>query len=56
MTLPIFTASDDPGPSFVDLLKRIRPADALPDGAALDISHATTVVAVRYDRGRPHGG
>jgi proteasome beta subunit len=52
MTLPSFTASDDPGPSFVDLLRRVRPADALPDGAAaLDISHATTVVAVRYADG-----
>jgi proteasome beta subunit len=52
MSLPIFTATEDPGPSFVELLKRVRPSDALPDGAAaLDISHATTVVAVRYADG-----
>ena len=52
MTLPFFTTADDPGPSFLDLLKRVRPADALPDGAAaLDIAHATTVVAVRYADG-----
>ncbi len=52
MTLPFFTAADDPGPSFLDLLKRVRPTDALPDGAAaLDIAHATTVVAVRYADG-----
>jgi proteasome beta subunit len=52
MTLPLFTASDDPGPSFAELLRRVRPTDALPDAsAALDISHATTVVAVRYADG-----
>ena len=52
MTLPIFTASDDPGPSFTDLLRRVRPDTPLPDGAAaLDISHATTVVAIRYADG-----
>jgi proteasome beta subunit len=52
MTLPLFTASDDPGPSFVDLLRRVRPDAALPDGAAaLDIAHATTVVAIRYADG-----
>jgi proteasome beta subunit len=51
MTLPIFTASDDPGPSFAELLRRVRPTDALPDGARLDISHATTVVAIRYADG-----
>ena len=52
MTLPIFTASDDPGPSFMDLLRRVRPDVPLPDGAAaLDISHATTVVAIRYADG-----
>jgi proteasome beta subunit len=51
MTLPIFTASDDPGPSFAELLRRVRPTAALPDGAALEISHATTVVAIRYADG-----
>jgi proteasome beta subunit len=52
MTLPIFTASDDPGPSFADLLRRVRPTDALPSGGTpLDISQATTVVAVRYADG-----
>jgi proteasome beta subunit len=52
MTLPIFTASNDPGPSFAELLKRVRPTDALPSGTpALDISHATTVVAIRYADG-----
>ena len=49
MTLPIFSASDDPGPSFADLLKRVRPADALPNGGHdLTIPHGTTVLGVRY--------
>jgi proteasome beta subunit len=52
MTLPIFSASDDPGPSFADLLKRVRPTDSLPSaGEALTITHGTTVVAIRYADG-----
>jgi proteasome beta subunit len=54
MTLPFFSASDDPGPSFAELLKRVRPVDQLPPGLtadALDLSHATTVVAIRYADG-----
>jgi proteasome beta subunit len=52
MTLPIFTASDDPGPSFADLLKRVKPADALPGGLEpLTITHGTTVLGVRYAQG-----
>jgi proteasome beta subunit len=52
MTLPFFTASDDPGPSFAELLRRVRPADALPDnGSPLQVTHATTVVAIRYADG-----
>jgi proteasome beta subunit len=52
MTLPIFSASDDPGPSFAELLKRVRPADALPTGGEpLAITHGTTVLGVRYADG-----
>ncbi len=53
MTLPIFSASDDPGPSFAELLKRVRPTDALPSlaGEPLQITHGTTVVAIRYADG-----
>jgi len=52
MTLPIFSASDDPGPSFADLLKRVRPVDALPNGGHdLTIPHGTTVLGVRYADG-----
>lgn len=49
MTLPIFTASDDPGPSFAALLHRVSPTQALPEhGDQLQVTHATTVVAIRY--------
>ena len=52
MTLPIFSASDDPGPSFAELLHRVRPTEALTGSAeALTITHGTTVVAVRYADG-----
>ena len=52
MTLPIFSASDDPGPSFAELLHRVRPTEALPGSAEpLAITHGTTVVAVRYANG-----
>ena len=54
MTLPIFRADDDPGPSFVDVLRLAgrgpRWGD-LPDGADLKVPHGTTVVAVRYADG-----
>jgi proteasome beta subunit len=52
MTLPLFSASDDPGPSFADLLKRVSPQDPLPAGAhELAITHGTTVLGVRYADG-----
>src|SRR5262249_13058151 len=55
MTLPTFSASDDPGPSFAELLKRVRPAEQLPvvqaAGPAIEITHGTTVVAIRYADG-----
>ncbi len=52
MTLPIFSASDDPGPSFAELLHRVRPHGALPEGTEpLSITHGTTVLGVRYADG-----
>ena len=54
MTLPTFRADDDPGPSFLDVLRRAGGAPRwgdLPPGAAPAISHATTVVAIRYADG-----
>ena len=54
MTLPIFSASDDPGPSFAELLRRTGSVPSAPEGNAhdrLEITHGTTVVAVRYADG-----
>ena len=53
MTLPIFSASDDPGPSFAELLRRTQsPAPSLPDIAQpLAITHGTTVLGVRFAEG-----
>ena len=54
MTLPIYRADDDPGPSFVELLHRVgmgprweHGAGPNPDQRPVSITHGTTVVAVR---------
>src|SRR5919106_662276 len=55
MTLPLFRADDDPGPSFLDVLKRSGgqplwgdlPRELQPH----EITHGTTVVAIRYADG-----
>ena len=54
--LPTFAPGLDPGSSFVDLLRRVAPHD-LPgaglehtaSGVPFEITHATTVVAIRYE-------
>src|SRR3954467_11392093 len=54
MTLPIFSASDDPGPSFAELLRRTGSPPHVSDIDMTDriqITHGTTVVAVRYADG-----
>ena len=54
MTLPIFSASDDPGPSFAELLRRTGSPPHISDADMKDriqITHGTTVVAVRYADG-----
>jgi len=54
MTLPNFTAGDDPGPNFVELLRRTDGFPPIPEGNIDDrlaITHGTTVVAVRFDAG-----
>ncbi|MGZ4797292.1 MAG: proteasome subunit beta, partial [Acidimicrobiia bacterium] len=55
--LPLFAPGHDPGPSFVDLLQQVAPGrgtisvpgDA--DGARFEITHGTTVVAIRMADG-----
>ncbi|MDH3682170.1 MAG: proteasome subunit beta [Acidimicrobiia bacterium] len=44
---------DDPGPSFADLLARVRPQVPLADlsSESLDVSHGTTVVAAKFADG-----
>jgi proteasome beta subunit len=55
--LPFFPSGSDPGSSFVDLLRQMAPDDArgagFPAAATppFEITHATTVVAIRYADG-----
>ena len=54
MTLPLFRAGDDPGPSFLDVLHRAGRGprwDDLRGDVRLDVTHGTTVVAVRFADG-----
>jgi proteasome beta subunit len=54
MTLPNYRAGDDPGPSFVEVLRRAgRPDTTGPSGpgALPPLAHGTTVIAVRYADG-----
>jgi proteasome beta subunit len=49
MSLPFFSPSDSPGPSFLDLVQRqgLHPSVSV-DVSDLNIPHATTCVALRY--------
>ncbi len=53
--LPLFASDSDPGSSFLEVLRRARPADvpgtALDTPAPFDVQHATTVVAIRCTTG-----
>ena len=56
--LPEFGPGLDPGPSFVELLRRVGPADNAAGGSAsggqaspIEVTHGTTVVAMRYADG-----
>ncbi len=53
MTLPLFIPGDDPGPDFLGLLDRLGVGAFKPTGAfdAAQITHGTTVVAIRYANG-----
>ncbi|HSL59942.1 MAG TPA: proteasome subunit beta [Acidimicrobiales bacterium] len=54
MVLPMFSPSDDPGPSFASLLDRmglLPPALSGPVDERLGVAHGTTVVAVRFADG-----
>ncbi len=51
MTLPLFPPTDDPGPTFTGLLRRLHGAEPRfeVDGALM--VHGTTIVAIRYADG-----
>ena len=54
MSVPFFSPRDDPGPSFVELLRRRDGAPPAPQWDLTDriaVTHGTTVVAVRYTDG-----
>ncbi len=56
MPLPSFAAGDDPGPSFSELLRRTGPPQRTgsapgPSSVSLPVTHATTIVALRYAEG-----
>jgi len=52
MSLPFFSPTDSPGPSFVDLVQRqgLQPTPPV-DVSDLNVPHATTCVALRYKDG-----
>src|ERR1700737_823547 len=54
MTLPVFRPDEDPGPSFVQLLRQLgrepfRPPEA--GQSSFEIRHGTTIAAIRYAEG-----
>ncbi len=53
MSLYLFPAAEDPGPSFVGLWQRLHPDLTLPLGERVpgELRHGTTIVALRYAQG-----
>jgi proteasome beta subunit len=54
MAAPLFRAGDDPGPSFLELLRKsdlLPPVPQADAGDRLAITHGTTVVAIRFADG-----
>jgi proteasome beta subunit len=52
MTLPTFASGQDPGPSFSELLRRLHGEPPPPrNTGAVEITHGTTIVALRYTDG-----
>jgi proteasome beta subunit len=53
MTLPFFGPTDDPGPNFVELLRRVRPSEApaVRVDPGFEVTHGTTITALRYADG-----
>ena len=51
MTLPLFPPTDDPGPSFTSLLRRLHGDQPRFEVDPSLVTHGTTIVAVRYADG-----
>jgi len=56
MSLPMFSPTDAPGPSFTDLLRRVgldpfATVDSSGGPATFELRHGTTIVAIRYADG-----
>ncbi|MGH9058865.1 MAG: proteasome subunit beta [Acidimicrobiales bacterium] len=57
MSLPIFRAQEEPGPSFTDVLRRVgldpyaAARSSADHTAPFDIRHGTTIAAIRFDQG-----
>ncbi|MDP9388405.1 MAG: proteasome subunit beta [Actinomycetota bacterium] len=51
MSLPLFPPTDDPGPSFAGLLRRLRGDSGRFEVDPTAITHGTTIVALRYADG-----
>lgn len=52
MTLPLFGPGQDPGPSFSELLRRLQPDQPpLHNSGAVEVTHGTTIVALRFNEG-----
>ena len=50
MSLPIFSASDDPGPSFAELLRRTGTPGQMPQGEhPLQITHGGNIIMTQVE-------
>jgi proteasome beta subunit len=51
VAFPFYPPGDDPGPDFAELLRRLGSGPPTPAGPVGDVTHGTTVVALRYADG-----
>ena len=51
MAFPLYPPGDDPGPDFAEVLRRSSGLTRLPGAPVPDVTHGTTVVALRYADG-----
>jgi proteasome beta subunit len=49
--MPFFVPTDDPGASFPELLRRVGLGSSAATSGSIDVPHATTCVALRFDDG-----